>query len=253
MSLSNILKNSYKIKRWCMKKHIILTLAAFAILAFSQEASASISIDKVIVSFKPGQRPVQNIRITNTSSTTIKIKSESVHVINPGFDTAEEEPSKQLSVAPKLFELKAGESRVVRLVLREIPSDLEEIYRVRFIPDKISESKTTNAGGKSVKVDIITAMGVLIMAQPKSPNPELVYERHDGYIDFINKGNVTAHLQRDDICINELKDVCISLAGKRIYPGASWRMPIPQELKNREFTYTLLMNNAYTSLTFPAQ
>ena len=85
-----------------------------------------------------------------------------------------------------------------------------------------------------------------------SPRPDLTFFRNSGTITFENKGNVTAHLQRGDYCLPDKPDICIPLRGKRVYPGASWVMNIPEELHGQKFTQTLLINGGYTTLTYPA-
>ncbi|MDD9900169.1 MAG: hypothetical protein OXT65_04250, partial [Alphaproteobacteria bacterium] len=162
-----------------------------------------------------------------------------------------EEETGQLIAAPKSFELDAGESRVVRLVLRKFSDDMEDIYRVRFLPDKPALEKIEELGGTSVQVNVVVSMGALIMAAPKEARPDLKFVRNDDTITFTNAGNVTAQLQREEFCTEDRK-VCTPLEGQRIFPGARWIMTIPDALKDKEFSQTMLVNGSYSTLSYPA-
>lgn len=214
-------------------------------------AFANISLDKVIIGFSPNQRPVENITVTNQSENVLKVTGTAFKITDSGQDTETEEPAKGLVIAPKSFEIKPGESRVVRLVLREFPDDLEGIYRVRFKPDQANYNEQTFEGGKSVRIGVVLTMGALVTVAPKNPAPDLSFQRTGNTVTFENKGNVTAQLQREDFC-NESRTECIPLQGKRIYPGMTWTLEVPEKLTDKAFTQTLLMNGQYSTLSFPA-
>ena len=224
---------------------------SFCLMCFSSTAAlANLSLDKVVIRFEQGARPVDNIAVKNNSDDFIKVTAVVYEVINPGQENEEIVKTRDLTVAPKAFELKARESRVARVVLRRFPKDVEKIFRINFVPDKAGMVQEASKEGKSIKVSIVIGMGALITAAPSESKPNLVFERKDGKILFTNKGNVTSQLQRGDFC-NEDRSECIPLGGKRIYPGASWTMEVPVELIGKEFSQTVLASGNYNKITFP--
>jgi P pilus assembly chaperone PapD len=234
-----------------MKKIAIVCAVLLAALYVNPAAAAGLSIDKVIVDFKPGDKPIDNINITNQSDKPLKVTVNSIEVTHSDLPDQKETPTDKLVVAPKAFELAPGEQRPVRLVLRGFPDDMEAIYRVRFVPSTPTEQRTQQVDGKSVQVSIIVSMGALIMVAPKTPKPDLKFAREGGKIHFTNAGNVTALIQREDFCTED-KKTCASLDGKRMYPGTTWDMDVPEKLKTMAFSQTMQINGAYSKLSYPA-
>jgi len=234
-------------------KQVIANIRFFSLLLMLCSptiALANISLDKVVVRFEQGSRPVNNISVTNGGSEIIKVRTEIVEIKNPGQENVLEVKTRELSVAPRAFELKPDETRVARVVLRKFPKDMEKMFRVRFIPDNVEQEIDQKQGEMSVKIGLIIGMGALVLAAPQNPAPDFVFDRKDGKITFTNKGNVTAQVQREDFC-NSDKTECVSLEGRRVYPGAAWVMNVPPELKGKPFSQTVFMNNSYNKMTFP--
>ena len=214
------------------------------------DAQANISLDKVILNFVPGEKPVQNIMITNQGEKTVKVSGSVVQIQNSGQENEKEFPSKNLILAPKAFELAPGAQRQVRLVLRNFPDQQEGIYRVRFKPDTPQITTQEPKPGMSVKIGVVMTMGALVMVTPTVPSPKLTFERKKDVITFKNEGNVTAQLQREEFCTDGRKN-CTSLDGKRIYPGMTWDHAIPESLLGKAFSQTVLINGQYSTLSFP--
>jgi hypothetical protein len=226
-----------------------IVLFAFISMGTALPAYADISLDKVIIEFNPAERPIHNINVTNQSDKATKVSVEMIEVTNAGQAGETEKQTDKLVVAPKAFELQGGETKAVRLVLRQYPDDLEEIYRVRFKPSEVSFVKKETSGATTVNVGIIMAMGALIMVPPKNPKPDLQPVRDGKIVHFFNKGNVTAQLQREDFCTDD-KKTCVVLPTKRIYPNMVWDMPVPDALVNLDFSQTVLMNGQYSKIVY---
>ncbi len=245
------LKNYYFSEEY-MK--LYYTFCSFAIVCICTllpiQAHANLSLDKVVVQFTPSERPVSNVLVSNKGDSPIKVTAEIIEVLNSGTKDEKEIKTKNLIVAPGGFELNANESRNVRLVLRKTPEDFEKIYRIRFHPDTISFTEEVEKGNKSVRVGVIISMGILVIAEPKEPKPKLEFVRNDKKIIFSNNGNVTAQLQREDFC-NKDRTKCTELTGKRIYPGSTWEMEIPEHLIKTIFQQTVLINGNYSTITYP--
>lgn len=235
-----------------MRKTGILLLAVLAaLLAVPTAQAGGLSIDKVVVEFKPGDKPIDNITITNQHDKKLRVTVQSVEVTDSDLPTQQEAATDKLVAAPKSFELEPGESRPVRLVLRGFPEDKEALYRVRFSPDQPTQQETQESGGTSVQVNVIVSMGALILVAPKNVKPDLQFKRAGDTITFTNAGNVTAVIQREEFCTED-KSVCAPLEGRRIYPGVSWDMKVPEALAKIAFSQTILINGAYSKLSYPA-
>jgi len=229
---------------------IAATLFSISLTLIASISSANISLDKIVIHFDNASAPVNNVAVTNNSDAVIKVEAKVIETLNPGQTTESEIKTRELSVAPKIFELQPHETRITRVILRRKINDQEKMYRIRFIPDTPSTSTEQQSGGMSVKIGIVVGMGVLILASPENPKPNLNFVRKDGKITFSNDGNITAQLQREPFC-NQDKSLCVPLIGKRIYPHASWTMEVPIELKGKAFSQTVLINNAFSTLNFP--
>ena len=153
-------------------------------------------------------------------------------------------------LAPKVFELQPRESRMVRMVVRKFPDNMEDIYRVRFKPEQAFIREEETPSGTSVKIGVVMTMGALVMVQPKNPAPNLIVTRDANQLNFDNQGNITVQLQREDFC-NQDRSICTPLEGKRIYPGMKWQTDIPAELKSQPFSQTVLIKGDYSTLSYP--
>ncbi|PCJ16454.1 MAG: hypothetical protein COB04_10885 [Gammaproteobacteria bacterium] len=225
-------------------------LLSISLLLFASIASADISLDKIVIHFDSTSPPVNNIAVTNNSDAVIKVEAKVIETLNPGQDSESEIKTRELSVAPKIFELQPHETRLTRVILRKKISDQEKMYRIRFFPDKPTRTTEQESGGMSVKIGVVVGMGVLILANPETPKPNLNFVRKDGKITFSNTGNITAQLQREPFC-NKDRSACTPLIGKRIYPGSNWTMDVPNALKGKAFSQTILINNAFRTLNYP--
>lgn len=208
-------------------------------------------LDKVIVNFRPAEKPIDNINVTNQSEKPLKVTVQTIEAINSDLSDQKEIPTDQLVVAPKAFEIAPGETRPVRLVLRSFPDDKEAVYRVRFEPSTPTIRKTQEIEGKAVNIDMIVSMGALIMVSPKNPKPDFKFTREGDKIKFTNAGNLTVQLQREDFC-TEGRVLCVPLEGARLFSGTTWEMTVPEKLKGMAFTQTVLIDGKYSSLSYPA-
>ncbi len=211
-----------------------------------------ISLNKVIVDFRPGDKPIDNINVTNQSDKPLKISVNTIEVTRSDLPDQLESPTDKLIAAPKAFEIAPGETRPVRLVLRGFPEDMESIYRVRFVPSEPTMQKTQEIGGKAIQVNVIVSMGALIMVSPKNVRPDLKFTREGDKIKLFNAGNITAQLQREDFCLDEERKNCVPLEGARIFPGVEKEIIVPEPLKTLAYTQTLLIDGKYSTLTYPA-
>ncbi|MCE9507756.1 MAG: hypothetical protein K8R48_05490, partial [Alphaproteobacteria bacterium] len=82
----------------------------FAIIFIGAETAqaAGIALDRMVIEFSAGKRPVENLNVTNQSDKPAKIVASIVQVINTGLANETTQPAENLIVAPKAFELAPG-------------------------------------------------------------------------------------------------------------------------------------------------
>lgn len=229
----------------------LLIQACFLVLLsflYITSAHANISVDKVVVHFDNGRRPVENIIVTNTGERPLMVKTKIVETLKPGQTDEEEISTRKVIVAPQSFTLAPGEKRTARIVLREMPQDMEAMYRVRFFPSTIKEKAQETQQGMSIKLNVLFGMGVLLLAAPQNPEPNFTAKRENGKIIVTNNGNVTVQLNRERFCDDDGE--CVQIPGKRVYPGMTWTTDIPKELRGKPFSQTIRVNNDYQTYEY---
>jgi P pilus assembly chaperone PapD len=234
-----------------MKRLIFFCAVAMTVFIAAPARADGLNLDKVIVEFAPDRKPIENITVTNQGDKPLKVAVNTIEVTHSDLPDQQEAPTDSLIAAPKAFELAGGESKLVRLVLRGFPDDMEKIYRVRFVPSEATMHQTQEIAGKSVQLNVIVSMGALIMAAPKTVKTDLKVVRAGDKITLTNAGNVTATLQREDFCTPD-KTLCVPLEGHRIFPGVTWEMTVPDQLKSMAFGQTVAMNGKFSTLSYPA-
>jgi len=207
------------------KTALILVYSLLAIVFFGTSAAAQITVDKVILNFKPGERPVQNVVVRNTGKTPMGIEVIPDVMVDPGTANEKRVPTKDLIVSPKRFSIKAEGQRTIRVLLKKRLGEMEQVYRVKLAPKPqgFEHDPSAPSGKKSTEVRIITTVGLLVFGEPIKASPNLTWERSGNQITFKNSGNINIYLDKGQQCIAEGSD-CEALPAKRMYPGNTWQV-----------------------------
>ena len=72
---------------------------------FSSTSQAQISVNDVIIQFKAGQRPVQNVIVKNSSDDVFYVTASSEEIQEPGEEKSALLPTEDLLVSPKRFSI----------------------------------------------------------------------------------------------------------------------------------------------------
>jgi len=197
------------------------------ILLFPFSSFAQISVDNAIVRFGPGARPVSNVVVSNSGDAPFGVEVVAEVVVNPGAANEERQITKDLIVSPKRFSIAGKGRRTIRLLLRKPAQQEEQIFRVKLVPNLEGyEGK----GARTVKsekseVRIVTTVGLLIIADPAKPRPELNWDRTQDRVVFENAGNSNIYLLSGESC--EAEGIgCEKLAGTRLYPGNQFEVKV---------------------------
>jgi len=205
-----------------------------AALAQTNPLELKFSVNKMIVAFADGERPVADLVLKNRGEQSLFMRSSSWMIKNPGMPAEEKVTTKTLVASPQRFEIEPNQERTVRIILNRGESTSDEgIFRVQFSPDSQPfELKAETAAGRSIQLDVAAAISVLVIAQPKTLKPLLNWEWQDNTLKVENKGNTNVLLERGQLCGAEK---CSELAAKRVYPGASWNIPVTNNYHSASF------------------
>ena len=201
-------------------------LALATALALSTQAVASMSLDRVIVYFKPNELPRQDVVVTNPDSENLYLQTEVYHVINPGTEQEERirvtDPDKiKLLATPGKAIIPPNSRKTVRLVSLETPQDKELVYRVTFRP-VVGELEA-----QQTAIKLLVAYQALVFVRPQNPEYKVSATVSKGKMTFTNSGNMNVVLRNGKYCTSE--ENCTDLSdGTRIYAGGSWEMTLPE-------------------------
>lgn len=202
----------------------------FALAGFiAASAHAQVTTDRAIIRFKAGTRPIENVSVQNIGDETLYVTSVTEKVINPGTPQEERQETEEVLVSPKRFSLDGRSDRAVRLLLKEPYGEKEGVYRVKFLPETKGfgiEEKSAKKGEKTATLKVVTAVGILIFAEPAKPLPEFSWTRNEGTIRLSNKGNVNVLLTEGKACKSQGVE-CADIPVTRLYPGNEHELKIP--------------------------
>ncbi|MEM7217685.1 MAG: fimbria/pilus periplasmic chaperone [Pseudomonadota bacterium] len=204
-------------------------------------------LSNIIVHFEAGEPSRQDIEILNSGAETLYVQMEPKLVHNPGTEEERREPISNpreagLLVTPSKLALAPGASKRVRFVNLGRNTDEERIYRIAARP--ISNPVTAEQNG----VKILIGYEILAIAYPAAPSPDLAIERNGRTLKVQNQGNTNVLLREIFQCesVDQVEEECESLAGRRMYPGNSWELDLPQDRPVRLYQSIGMRNSVHT-------
>ncbi|GAA4652663.1 hypothetical protein GCM10023116_49470 [Kistimonas scapharcae] len=208
-------------------RRIITSLLVTLLSVTAPSLHASMSLDKMIVYFEPGQPPRQDIMVTNPDPENLYLQTEVYKVVNPGQENEERiritDPDKlKLLATPQKAIIPPNGRKTVRLVSLETPNAKEEVYRVTFRP-VVGDIQATQTA-----IKLLIAYQALVFIRPANPKYDVVAEWKGNKIVFTNQGNMNAVLRNGKFCTSKKDDSCTPLSeGTRLYAGQSWTLELP--------------------------
>ncbi len=208
-------------------RRIITSLLVTLLSVTTSSLHASMSLDKMIVYFDPGQPPRQDIMVSNPDPENLYLQTEVYKVVNPGRENEERiritDPDKlKLLATPQKAIIPPNGRKTVRLVSLETPNAKEEVYRVTFRP-VVGDIQATQTA-----IKLLIAYQALVFIRPANPKYDVVAEWKDNKIVFTNRGNMNAVLRNGKFCTSKKDDSCSPLSeGTRLYAGQSWTLELP--------------------------
>jgi P pilus assembly chaperone PapD len=206
----------------------MLGLVAPALILASAPARAELVLSELIVELQPGKQVRDDIEIWNNSPERSFVAIEPREVLDPGLpsQSVHQDPDPQklgLLVSPNRMILEPGQRKLVRMATLSPSAEHEHVYRVTIKP-LVAGIQTSDSGLK-----VIVGYDVLVLVRPAQPLPNVTATRNGKVLTFSNAGNVSVELIDGREC-SGAHTQCTELPGKRLYPGASWRVDLHSDL-----------------------
>ncbi|WP_095210174.1 fimbrial biogenesis chaperone [Endozoicomonas ascidiicola] len=214
-----------------LRNKIASLISLMAMLVISSQAMATMSLDRMIVYFKPDQLPRQDIIVTNPDKENLYLQTEVYKVVNPGTEKEERvrvtDPTEiKLLATPGKAVISPNGRKTVRLVSLETPKEKELVYRVTFRP-VVGELEA-----KQTAIKLLVAYQALVFVRPENPKYKVSAKVAGGKMTFTNSGNINVVLRNGKYCTSKKPESCTDLSdGNRIYAGEHWEMPLPEAAK----------------------
>ena len=171
--------------------------------------------------FSPNAPPALNVEISNFyDNRTVRVETESFKMIDPNTPQEQQNKEQALLVSPKSFSLAPSEKRVVRLLLKNRPTDQEDVYRVNFLPKSFSEEKKEGeTEKKGINISVLMGSGILIFAPPANANSQISWRKEKGAYVFKNTGIKNLSIGIESVCSKDVGNCKEAKVGKRLYKG----------------------------------
>lgn len=188
------------------------------------KARAEIILSQVIVDLQPDRPDYQDVEIWNAADERAFVQIEPSEIENPGLPAERRErivdPERGgLLVSPQRLVLEPDERRIIRIAAIVARNEQERIYRVAVRP------VAGEVGLEATGLKVLLGYDMLVLRRPAVLKGEITALRRRGSIEFTNNSNF-AHEIFDGKQCNEQGEACVSLAPTRLYPGASWSVPL---------------------------
>jgi len=142
------------------------------------------------------------------------------------------EEASDLIFFPKRLELKAGDKKIVRVGVNEVPASAERAYRL-FLEEL---APPTKPGDGVTRLSVLVNIGVPVFVSPPAAKPGFTIERasveKNGSLQLqvSNKGNSRLRLSR--IVMADGTPVSEAIPSRYVFPGVSkaYEIAIPREL-----------------------
>lgn len=227
-----------------MKVSMIRFLIAFAgLLTFSRPANAELTLSQLVVDLSTEGRRNADIEIFNDATDKVYLLIEPSEIVGAGTPAEQRRAAidpvaSGILVTPTRTVLEPGQRKRLRIAATGSPAS-ERVYRVLVRP------VTGEISGAASGLKLLVGYDVLALVRPSQRRVEVQGTRRDGTLEITNHGNVSVELSEGKQCGSGQK--CTTLAGKRLYPGASWSQRLGS---NAPVTYRISSPAGITTDTF---
>lgn len=192
---------------------------------------AQITISKSILEFS-ARNLIQDVDVVNSANHRIFLKLTVAQMLNP--ESAEpkrfelnDPRTAPILVSPTQMMLLPGERKRIRVILRKVPDQNDDIYRLAVRPfvGEVDLDDSNNEKASALKV--LLGYDLLLLARPENAFAKLHVTRTDSTLTFENKGNTNVLLRRLTQC-TAVEEECEELRPNRIYAGERYQIELPK-------------------------
>jgi len=202
---------------WTMLRPFALAAALFSV---PSAAAAEIVLSQLVVDIG-GKNTRGDVEIWNNDRERAYVVVEASEMLHPG--TAGEqrvrEPNPEklgLLVTPNRLILEPGQRKLLRIAPIGPAPDRERVYRIEVRPT-VGSIETNVTGLK-----LLIGYDLLVLRRAAGAPVRLTGTRQGDQLVIRNEGNGSVELAAGKAC--KFKTECRDLPGKRLYPGAEWRV-----------------------------
>lgn len=197
---------------------------------YSTLTSANMVVDSAIIHFESGKSSHHDITVRNTGDQPLYIKVTPTLIKNPGTEKQQREKIINpklggLLVSPNKLVIAPGGRKRIRFVNLKPNRNTEGVYRVTIEP------VTGKLVAQQTGIKILIGYEILVLAQPRGPNTNLIAQRNGKILTLTNSGNTNLFLFQGKQCPPDHTDIekCKPLRDKRLYPGNQWEYSLPDD------------------------
>ncbi len=195
-------------------------------------ASAQITVSKSILEFS-AVNLIQDVDVVNNANHRIFLKLTVAQMLNP--ESAEpkrfelnDPRTSPILVSPTQMMLLPGERKRLRVILRKVPDQYDDVYRLAVRPFVGEVDLEDNNNEKASALKVLLGYDLLLLARPDNALAKLHVTRTDSNLVFENKGNTNVLLRRLTQCTAAEQD-CEELLPNRIYAGERYEIELPKK------------------------
>ena len=208
-----------------IRRLFLPALALALALDLGATARAEMILSQVIVDLLPGKPAREDIEVWNDGDERMYVLAEPSEIRGAGTPAetrvAVTDPEQAgLLVSPLRLVLEPGERRTIRVAAIGARPASDRVYRVTIKP--VAGQVTAEASALKVFVGYDT----LVLVRPTQITGDVAGTRSGRTLTLRNSGNTAQELFDGQQCDAAGGD-CQDLPSKRLYPGATWDIPLP--------------------------
>ena len=213
-------------------KKIYISCLSLSFILFSATVTAQITVSKSILEFNEGNL-IQDVDVVNSADHKIFLKMSIAQILQPESEEPErveltDPKTAPVLVSPTQLMVLPGQRKRLRLILRKVPKDKDDIYRLSIKPFIGDITLENNGGGKASALKVLLGYDLLLLARPENAAADLQVTRTDRSLTFENRGNTNVLLRRMIQC-DAAEENCENLTPNRIYAGEVYTVELPKQ------------------------
>ena len=212
--------------------YLLPALLAGLALFTSAAARAQLSVDQAV--FELGAAaPTQDLTMRNDGDFRLYVALEVAEILEPGSETPrrvelDDPRTAAVLVSPARAMLEPGQTKRVRIILREPAIGTDRVFRLALEPAAGNVRLDPAASNQTATgIKVLLGYDLLLLSRPERLDPGLAVQRTDTHLTVSNTGNTAVLLRRVHQCEADGLG-CEALQPNRLYAGESARFVLPK-------------------------